>query len=212
MKGKEKCRALKEIRRQIAEKNDIPYAVSQCSHQGDCKGTCPKCEAELRYLEQELAIRKNFGKAVAIAGISIGACSSLTACAPIEAAQNVTIPSPVEMPAGEVQIGTLPPETPESTQTDWQLLLPNSGDFPGISVPSEVTEGAMPMPTPEINTGMDFDHPTIPVPDEIMEGELEIAPEMVPEPIMGEIIPGEEDIMTLQLEGDIALPEDGRFE
>ena len=51
MNGKEKCRALKEIRRQIAEKNDIPYAVSQCTHQGNCKGTCPKCEAELRYLE-----------------------------------------------------------------------------------------------------------------------------------------------------------------
>lgn len=196
MKGKEKCRALKEIRRQIAEKNDIPYAVSQCSHQGDCKGTCPKCEAELRYLEQELAVRKNLGKAVAIAGISIGACSTLTACAPIEAAQNAAIPSPIELPAGEVQIGTLPPETPESTQTDWQLLLPNSGDFPGISVPSEVTEGAMPMPTPEIDTGMDFDHPIIPVPDEIMEGNIE----------------GEEDIMTLQLEGDIALPEDGRLE
>ena len=26
MKGKEKCKALKEIRRQIAEKNDIPFA------------------------------------------------------------------------------------------------------------------------------------------------------------------------------------------
>lgn len=196
MKGKEKCRALKEIRRQIAEKNDIPYAVSQCSHQGDCKGTCPKCEAELRYLERELAVRKNLGKAVAIAGISMGACSTLTACAPIEAAQNAAIPSPIELPAGEVPIGTLPPETPESTQTDWQLLLPNSGDFPGISVPSEVTEGAMPMPTPEIDTGMDFDHPAVPVPDEIIEGELE----------------GEEDIMTLELMGDIALPEDGRLE
>lgn len=169
MKGKEKCSALKEIRRQIAEKNDIPYAVSQCRHQGDCKGTCPKCEAELRYLEQELAVRKNLGKAVAIAGISMGACSSLTACAPIEAAQNVTISSPIEMPAGEVQIGTLPPE---------------------------VTEGALPMPSPEIDTGMDFDHPIIPVPEEIMEGNIE----------------GEEDIMTLQLEGDIALPEDGSLE
>ena len=65
MKGKEKCKALKEIRRQIAEKNDIPYVVSQCKYQGDCLGTCPKCEAELRYLERELAIRQGLGKAVA---------------------------------------------------------------------------------------------------------------------------------------------------
>lgn len=82
MKGKEKCKALKEIRRQIAEKNDIPFAVSQCTHQGDCKGTCPKCESELRYLERELAIRQGLGKAVAIAGISIGACTAFTACSP----------------------------------------------------------------------------------------------------------------------------------
>lgn len=80
MKGKEKCKALKEIRRQIAEKNDIPYVVSQCKYQGDCLGTCPKCEAELRYLERELAIRQGLGKAVAVAGISISVCASLTAC------------------------------------------------------------------------------------------------------------------------------------
>jgi len=80
MKGREKCRILKEIRKQIAEENDIPYVVSQCSHKGDCKGTCPKCESELRYLERELAIRQNLGKAVAIAGISMGTCAMLTAC------------------------------------------------------------------------------------------------------------------------------------
>ena len=85
MKGKEKCKALKEIRRQIAEENDIPYVVSQCTHQGDCKGTCPKCEEELRYLERELARKEKLGQTVAVVGISVGLCSSLTACAPIDA-------------------------------------------------------------------------------------------------------------------------------
>ncbi len=79
MKGKEKCKALKEIRRQIAEENDIPYVVSQCTYQGDCKGTCPKCESELRYLERELAIRQGLGKAVAVVGISASVCGGLTA-------------------------------------------------------------------------------------------------------------------------------------
>lgn len=85
MKGKEKCKALKEIRRQIAEENDIPYVVSQCTYQGECKGTCPKCEAELRYLEKELARKEKLGQTVAVVGISVGLCSSLTACAPIDA-------------------------------------------------------------------------------------------------------------------------------
>ena len=84
MRGKEKCKALKEIRRQIAEQNDIAYAVSECTFQGECKGTCPKCEAELRYLERELEIRKNLGKAVVVAGISAGICAPMTACSPID--------------------------------------------------------------------------------------------------------------------------------
>lgn len=79
MKGKEKCRALKEIRKQIAEKNEIAYVVSECKHLGDCKGTCPKCESELRYLETQLKIRQNLGKAVTIVGLC-AAMPALTAC------------------------------------------------------------------------------------------------------------------------------------
>lgn len=89
MRGKEKCKALKEIRRQIAEKNDIEFAVSECKHQGECRGTCPKCEAELRYLERELAVRQSLGKAVAIAGITVGVCTTLTACNPIEVVSDI---------------------------------------------------------------------------------------------------------------------------
>lgn len=91
MKGKEKCKALKEIRQKIAEQNDIAFAVSECTHQGDCRGTCPKCEAELRYLERQLEIRKNLGKAVVVAGISAGICAPLTACNPIEAIGDVIV-------------------------------------------------------------------------------------------------------------------------
>lgn len=54
MNGKSKCKILKQIRKQIAAENDITYVVSECKHQGDCLGTCPKCEAEVRYLEEEL--------------------------------------------------------------------------------------------------------------------------------------------------------------
>lgn len=89
MKGKEKCKALKEIRRQIAEKNDITYVVSECTFQGECRGTCPKCESELKYLERELAIRQSLGKAVAIAGITAGVCTSLTACTPLEVLSDI---------------------------------------------------------------------------------------------------------------------------
>ncbi len=79
-RGKHTCKILKEIRQQIADKNDIEYITSECHFQGECKGTCPKCEAELRYLESELQKRKQMGKAATIAGISLGLASSFAAC------------------------------------------------------------------------------------------------------------------------------------
>lgn len=68
MDGKAKCKILKEIRKQIAEDNDIPYIVQECRYQGKCSGTCPKCEEELRYLEAELAKRKKTKIAIAAGG------------------------------------------------------------------------------------------------------------------------------------------------
>lgn len=71
-RGKHTCKILKEIRRRIAEANGIEFVTSECRYKGDCTGTCPKCEAEVRYLEQQLRARSLAGKAVALAGISAG--------------------------------------------------------------------------------------------------------------------------------------------
>lgn len=76
-RGKQTCKILKEIRRQIAEANDIEFATSECRYKGDCLGTCPKCEAEVRYLEQQLHARSLAGKAVALAGISAASLAML---------------------------------------------------------------------------------------------------------------------------------------
>ncbi len=61
-RGKQTCKILKEIRRQIAEANSIEFVTSECRLKGDCLGTCPKCEAEVRYLEQQLRARSLTGK------------------------------------------------------------------------------------------------------------------------------------------------------
>ena len=81
--GKHVCRILKEIRHQVAEANDIKFITSECRYQGDCLGTCPKCEEEVRYLERQLRKRKLAGKVVTVVGISAGILSAgaLTGCA-----------------------------------------------------------------------------------------------------------------------------------
>lgn len=81
-RGKQTCKILKDIRRQIAEANDIEFITSECQYQGDCLGTCPKCESEVRYLEQLLERKRMAGKAIALLGISAGlvALSPMTSC------------------------------------------------------------------------------------------------------------------------------------
>ena len=95
MDGKEKCRALKEIRKQIALNNDIEYVVDECKHKGKCKGTCPKCESEVRYLERELEKRRLSGKKIAIAGVSMGIAASFSACTSPDASKLLTDPGTV---------------------------------------------------------------------------------------------------------------------
>ena len=71
-RGKQTCKILKEIRKQIAAENDIKLVIEECTYQGDCKGTCPKCEEEVRYSERELEKRQRMGKAAIVAGLSVG--------------------------------------------------------------------------------------------------------------------------------------------
>ena len=80
MTGKNKCKILKDIRRRIAEKNNIDLVIKECTFQGECKGTCPRCEAEVRYLEKELEKRKRLGQSVAIAGIVTLLAVNATGC------------------------------------------------------------------------------------------------------------------------------------
>ena len=80
MRGKEKCRILKEIRKKIASENDIEYVTHECRFQGECSGTCPKCESELKYLEKQIEARAAAGKRIAIAAICAGMSLGLAGC------------------------------------------------------------------------------------------------------------------------------------
>ena len=100
-KGKQTCKILKEIRKQIAAENDIKLVIEECTYQGDCLGTCPKCEAEVCYLERELEKRQRMGKAAMVAGLSVG----LLGTAPVAMAQ---IPVADTLDASETEVITEP--------------------------------------------------------------------------------------------------------
>ena len=88
--GKSTCKVLKEVRRKIADANGISLEERECTHMGDCAGTCPYCEAEVRYLERELSKHKSLGKAVAVAGIAMAAVMPAVAQTPETSNPTVT--------------------------------------------------------------------------------------------------------------------------
>ena len=77
VKGKSTCKLLKSIRQQIADANGISYRPKECHYKGDCAGTCPACEEEIRYLERELKARKGNGFGMKVAGIAAGICATV---------------------------------------------------------------------------------------------------------------------------------------
>lgn len=97
--GKNICRHLKEIRRRVADENQIPLEQHECTYEGDCDGTCPYCEAEVRYLEQELHRRMTLGKAAAVAGVALS-MATFTSCT-----------------EGKVIEGDVPMDNPEQVDT-----------------------------------------------------------------------------------------------
>lgn len=87
--GKKVCTSLKQVRKQIADANGIPYEITPCPHDGSqCPGTCPKCESEVRYIERELSLRRAAGKAVSLVGLSLGISAAFAANAPQASAKN----------------------------------------------------------------------------------------------------------------------------
>ena len=94
-KGKSTCKLLKDIRQQIADANGISYQPKECHHKGDCAGTCPACEEEIRYLERELKARKGNGFGMKVAGIAAGICATVM---PMTAAAQAVTPDSTANP------------------------------------------------------------------------------------------------------------------
>lgn len=144
MNGKKTCHTLKEIRQRIADENHIPFETKPCTFQGECRGTCPACEAEVRYLENQLNNRKRLGKSVVLAGIAACVMLAGTGCSDTPAA-----PKAPSTPTTQTTTQT----TTQAEETDNEVLL--DGDVPYVYEeelsPEEIVDGLLPPEIPEIH-------------------------------------------------------------
>ncbi len=147
MNGKNRCRILKDIRKRIAEENDIEYITTECKYQGDCPGTCPKCESEVRYLERELERKRGLGKRIAIAGIAVGVTATATGCTPDIFSvfkDDTLMGEPMqEFSANENSIPNDSGVSEVTTQGDIVIV---DGEMPEISEEETATAGILPPP------------------------------------------------------------------
>jgi hypothetical protein len=181
--GKEKCRILKQIRAEIARQNDIAWVVSECSHKGDCRGTCPKCEQEVRRLEVALARREALGKTIAVAGISAGLALTVAGCANPFATQ------------GHMEKGNLP-ENEQATEAESQAE----------SLTVETLMGDIPIPGGETEP-IDGEMPEMGAPIETDDSLMGDVTEWEEDPTTEPPIPGEEPETEEILMGDPVPPE-----
>ena len=124
-KGKSTCRELKKIRKMIAEQNNIPLEDSECHYEGDCAGTCPKCDAEVRFLENALRKGQQLGKAVALSGaaLSLAACSYQTTGKPLPSLDTVSSVSVVQNDSTDVASTHNPDSIDNTEELDNDILF-----------------------------------------------------------------------------------------
>ncbi len=77
-KGKKTCEVLRAVRKRVADLNGIQYAPVECTHEGDCIGTCPACERERQYVEEQLSLRAMAGHTLKVVGVAAGLTSMLS--------------------------------------------------------------------------------------------------------------------------------------
>lgn len=131
-RGKFICKELKTVRKRIAEENNIPLEIKECTYEGPCRGTCPRCEAEVRYLENSLAHRLKMGKVATIAGLTLG----LASCGGGQAERTDTLlrstSSSTSPSLGEEQM----PEVPEGPETN--IEVPEVGELEVVGDVAEI--------------------------------------------------------------------------
>ena len=188
-RGKSICKQLKAVRHRIAEENNIPLEQRECTYDGPCRGTCPRCEAEVRYLEKSLAQRLHLGKAATVAGLSL----SLVACGGQQPdgqgplVKNDSLASP-----SDTIETTLPPDDSSANRTEQKDIIEENSEIimDGICIEDDT----LPPPPPPYDETL--------IVGEVEEGEVRIFRVVDTDPEF----PGGIDSMYAWIERNIQYP------
>ena len=150
MLGKQKCEMLKKIRVRIAEENEIPFETRECTHQGQCSGTCPRCESEMRYLENQLQKRMSMGKRVTLAAICAGMAFTVSGCDVADSIRSRF--QPTSTPEIEVLEGEVAMPFPDDPEENKDETAPAGTEEPtAVVYDTSELRGGIPLPWDELS-------------------------------------------------------------
>lgn len=146
---KEKCKELKQIRAQIAADLGIDLKQSECTYEGYCSGTCPKCKSE--EMKLNLAIMKqqmesaDLKRKVAAAGLTTVAALSLSGCNAV----TTTLEGDVRPIENMYQTeGVAPAPETEMIDGDIEYSEPEESSETSATPETEAIEGKLVVPEP----------------------------------------------------------------
>lgn len=163
--GKNKCDYLKKIRENIAKHYGIPFQTKECGFEGECKGTCPKCEQEVRYLEMELLKMGVLKKSLTLAcALPMMASAVGSAEAPLKGmmapAVEATDFAPLEK---KVVRQNLSPASLQHQEEEGEIPPPPPPIFDPLPL----------IPDDDIEIDGDIALPPPPIPDDIVIGDID---------------------------------------
>ncbi len=97
MNHKEKCRKLKKLRKSMADQLGIDLQQRECTYQGECSGTCPKCRNEEETLNRALMAKG------AVAAMAVATALTVTGCGPEVLTGDVVNPSQENTPGIDME-------------------------------------------------------------------------------------------------------------
>lgn len=121
---KEKCRELKRVRAKIAEDLGVDLHQRECTYEGYCSGTCPKCMQEELALNAAIMKKKMeesiLKQRIAAAGLTTAAAVCLSGCNTtggyeIDGDMQYVPEMPIEIYGQETEGAIAVPEEPEET-------------------------------------------------------------------------------------------------
>lgn len=176
---KKKCRELKLVRAKMAQELGVELHQRECTYEGYCSGTCPKCAAEERVLNEAILRRQTEEKERQAAAFGGRAARSRVVAAGLAAVVSLGLSGCVgSNGAGELEGDTQPIDGEveyvteqadwENTESELEGLMPETGLTEQEEKPSE-SEGTEPDESVEETEAM------------IMEIEGDVAPIDEPE-------------------------------